>query len=131
MRGPVFLIISGLLPVWYNSDVDETRHRIAERAGESIGARVRRRRKELGLSQVSLADAAGMNQGFISQIERGQANPRPRTMYALAVALDMPQRVPICGGSAPDPSQPSEPRDSPLFGSVTAQLFAIAFEGAP
>ncbi len=90
------------------------------RARESIGARIRRRRKELGLTQVALAEAAGVNQGYLSEIERGLAKPRPRTIDALAVALDLPQGVLIGGGSEHDTPQPLETRELVLLGSIPA-----------
>ena len=90
------------------------------RAGEAIGGRIRRRRKELGLTQAGLASLAGVNQGFISQIERGEANARPRTVDALSVALNLPQGVLIGGGADHDTPQPLETREVPLFGSIPA-----------
>lgn len=91
-----------------------------KRAREGIGQRIRRRRKELGLTQKSLAAASGVNQGFISQIERGLAKPRPRTIDALSVALDLPQGVLIGGGLDHDSPQPLETREIPLLGSIPA-----------
>ena len=93
---------------------------IEQRARESVGARIRRRRKELGLSQTALAAAAGVNQGYISEIERGRAKPRRRTIDALAVALNIPQGVLIGGGADHDTPQPLETRELPLFGSIPA-----------
>ncbi|MFQ5590031.1 MAG: LexA family protein [Phycisphaerae bacterium] len=93
---------------------------VERRANESIGARIRRRRRQLGLSQAALATAANMNQGYISAIERGLANPRRRTIDALAVALDVPQGVLIGGGKDHDAPQPLETRTLPLFGSIPA-----------
>lgn len=91
-----------------------------KRAGEGIGQRIRRRRRDLGLTQKSLALASGVNQGFISQIERGLAKPRRRTIDALAVALDLPQGVLIGGGPDHDTPQPLETREIPLLGSIPA-----------
>ena len=93
---------------------------VENRAVEAIGGRIRRRRKELGLSQERLASAAGINQGYLSQIERGRANPRQRTIDALAVALNLPQGVLIGGGSEHDTPQPWETRELPLFGTIPA-----------
>ena len=93
---------------------------VERRAKESIGARIRRRRRQLGLSQMALAAAANMNQGYISAIERGLANPRRRTIDALAVALNLPQGVLIGAGLDHDAPQPLETRKLPLFGSIPA-----------
>lgn len=96
------------------------RSSIETRASESVGERIRRRRKELGLRQNELATAAGVNQGYVSQIERGQAKPRPRTIDALAIALDIPQGVLIGAGEEHDTPQPLETRQLPLLGSIPA-----------
>ncbi|HUU94381.1 MAG TPA: helix-turn-helix transcriptional regulator, partial [Phycisphaerae bacterium] len=61
---------------------------IEKRAAETLGQRVRRRRRELHLSQTDLAELANVNQGYISEIERDRRNPSRRTIRALAVALD-------------------------------------------
>ncbi len=93
---------------------------VEQRAVESVGARIRRRRRELKLSQSELGAAAGINQGYLSAIERGLANPRRRTIDALAVALDTPQGVLLGGGSDHDAPQPLETVELPLFGSIPA-----------
>jgi len=93
---------------------------IRVRAMEPVGLRIRRRRKELQMTQAGLASAAGVNQGYISSIERGLASPRRRTIDALAAALNMPQGVLIGGGTEHDTPQPLETRELPLFGSIPA-----------
>ena len=93
---------------------------VEQRAKETVGARIRRRRKELRLSQVALATAANVNQGYLSAIERGLANPRRRTIDALAIALNLPQGVLIGGGAEHDAPQPLETRELPLFGTIPA-----------
>ncbi len=101
---------------------------IERRAGETIGERVRRRRRELGITQEELAESAGVNQGYISQIERGLASPRRRTVDALAVALNMPQGVLLGGGADHDAPQPLETRELPLLGSIPAGVPADSQE---
>jgi repressor LexA len=93
---------------------------VQERAGESLGQRVRRRRKELGWTQAELARRANINQGFLSGIEKGQRNPSPQTLNALAVALNVPQGVLLGGGIDHDAPQPYEGRELPLLGSIPA-----------
>ncbi len=93
---------------------------IKARAKEPIGARVRRLRKERGVTQTALAEAAGVNQGYISEIERDLVRPRRRTLDALAAALNMPKGVLIGGGAEHDSPQPLETRELPLFGSIPA-----------
>ena len=112
--------IAELLSFRHNMGVERDEPIIERRAREPVGARIKRRRKELGLTQAQLADKAGVNQGYLSQIETGRANGRPRTIDALAVALDLPQGVLIGGGEEHDTPQPLETRELPLLGSIPA-----------
>jgi repressor LexA len=93
---------------------------VRKRSEERIGERIRRRRKELNLTQIDLAKASGVNQGYLSAIEQGKANPRRRTIDALSVALDLPQGVIVGGGREHDNPQPVESREVPLFGTIPA-----------
>jgi SOS-response transcriptional repressor LexA len=93
---------------------------IAQRASETLGQRLRRRRRELGLRQTDLAGLANMNQGYLSAIERGQRQPSRRAVRALAVALDVPEAILIGGGPEHDAPQLLETRPLPLLGSVPA-----------
>ena len=93
---------------------------IAREASESLGERVRRRRRELGLRQTDLAGLANLNQGYVSAIEGDRRRPRAATVRALAVALDLPEGVLIGGGVEHDAPQLLETRPLPLLGSVPA-----------
>jgi transcriptional regulator with XRE-family HTH domain len=55
-----------------------------------IGAEVRRRRQELGLSGVRLADRAGLAPSAVSQIETGRRVPSSASVVKLAYALNVP-----------------------------------------
>jgi transcriptional regulator with XRE-family HTH domain len=56
----------------------------------SLGERVRKRRKELGLTAKVVARAAGVSSSYISQLERGrQQDPSLPTLRRLADALAM------------------------------------------
>ena len=70
------------------------------------------------MTQIQLAQEAGVNQGYLSSIEQGKAEPSRRVIDALAVALDMPQGVLIGGGADHDTPQPMETRPLPLLGSI-------------
>ncbi|MBI1826817.1 MAG: helix-turn-helix domain-containing protein [Planctomycetes bacterium] len=94
--------------------------KIARRAAESVGQRIKRRRRELKITQAKLARTAGVNQGYISEIERSLVQPRRRTLDALSVALNLPQAVLVGGGQAHDNPQPHESRNVPLFGAIPA-----------
>lgn len=49
--------------------------------------RLKEIRRQRGLSQQQLGEIAGFDQGYISKIERGEANPSLDTIKALAAAL--------------------------------------------
>jgi len=55
--------------------------------GALIGTRVRHHRLQRGLSGVKLAEAAGVSQPFLSQLESGQTSVAIATLYRLADAL--------------------------------------------
>jgi SOS-response transcriptional repressor LexA len=90
------------------------------RARERLGDRVGRRRRELGLTQTELARRAGINQGYLSEIERNRRHPSPVMLAALASALDLPEGVLLGGGSEHDNPQPLETRTLPLLGHIPA-----------
>lgn len=54
-----------------------------------LGMRIRERRLELGLTQSSVAVAAGLTKSFVSQIERGYTAPSISTLRAIAKALEV------------------------------------------
>ena len=62
----------------------------AERAMTAVGALVLQLRREAGYSLGSLAAAAGLSPGLLSQIERGQGNPSLTTLIKLSQALKVP-----------------------------------------
>jgi transcriptional regulator with XRE-family HTH domain len=55
-----------------------------------LGERIRRRRKERGLSLRALGEEIGVTASFLSQIERGLASPSINTLRRVAEALDTP-----------------------------------------
>lgn len=85
---------------------------------ESLGARIRRRRRELGVTQAELAARAGVNQGYISEIERGRARPRRRTMDALVMALDMPHDAAVEAAAQDDAGPALQVVTLPLLASI-------------
>jgi transcriptional regulator with XRE-family HTH domain len=56
---------------------------------EALGEAIRRLRLERGLTQRQLADAADVNETWISHIEAGRTNPAWGTVTRLAAALDL------------------------------------------
>jgi transcriptional regulator with XRE-family HTH domain len=55
-----------------------------------VGARIRRRRTELGQTLASVGGQTGLNIGYLSQLENDKASPSLETLASLAVALDVP-----------------------------------------
>jgi transcriptional regulator with XRE-family HTH domain len=55
--------------------------------GERFGANVVWFRRQVGLTQIQLADRIGMNRTFLSHIERGRGLPRLNTILKLVAAL--------------------------------------------
>ena len=55
----------------------------------AFGETIRRRRKELGLSQEALSFRARLHRNYISDIERGLKSPSLRVVVKLADALEM------------------------------------------
>jgi len=71
----------------------------------SIGAAVRRARTARGLTMVQLAEAIGVSQPFISQMESGRAAPSMTTLYRLAEALAVPTSALLPPATGPSPSR--------------------------
>ena len=56
----------------------------------AVGHQIRRWRAERGLTLARVAEAAGLNVGYLSQIENDKASPSLACLAALAGALDVP-----------------------------------------
>lgn len=54
-----------------------------------FGKKVRKERKERGLSQEALADIAGVHRTYIGMIERGEKNITLANIQKVAEALDL------------------------------------------
>jgi transcriptional regulator with XRE-family HTH domain len=90
---------------------------------EALGARIRERRQEAGLTVRGLAAAVGVSPSLISQIERGRATPSVATLWSIATELRQPvadlfsnsdvENGPARHGTQkPPPVQPHETRKS-------------------
>lgn len=60
------------------------------RAHLAFGAAVRSRRQELGYTQESLAEAAGLHRNYIGAIERGEQNIALNNILRISRVLEMP-----------------------------------------
>lgn len=56
----------------------------------AVGAKIRARRRELGMTQQKLADSVGVVRNFISAIEAGKTNPSSERLPSFAKALKVP-----------------------------------------
>ncbi|KAK1184920.1 XRE family transcriptional regulator [Streptomyces sp. NBS 14/10] len=56
----------------------------------AVGAQIRRRREQRGVSGSELARRAGLSKATLSQLEAGKGNPTIETLDALAIALRIP-----------------------------------------
>ncbi|WP_016957962.1 helix-turn-helix domain-containing protein [Catenovulum agarivorans] len=52
-----------------------------------LGAKIREKRKEIGLAQDKLAELADMDRSYIGRVERGQMNITVEKLYAIAKVL--------------------------------------------
>ncbi|SJZ91499.1 helix-turn-helix domain-containing protein [Selenihalanaerobacter shriftii] len=57
---------------------------------KELGRRVREKRKERDLSLAKLADKVGCTSSFLSQVERGMADPSITSLRKIAQALNVP-----------------------------------------
>lgn len=55
----------------------------------AFGMAIRERRLQLGLSQEAAAQRWGVGPAWLSNVERGQANPGFRSMLALAASMEV------------------------------------------
>ena len=100
--------------------MSEVLQTIQARRRQTLGDRIKRRRQELELTQIELAQSAKITQGFLSSIEGGRRHPGPQTLRVLADALGIPVAVIIGEGPEHDNPQPLDTRELPLFGSIPA-----------
>jgi transcriptional regulator with XRE-family HTH domain len=56
----------------------------------SLGQVIRDRRKRMGHSQESFADAAGVHKNYMGSVERGERNVSLRNLKLIAKALGLP-----------------------------------------
>jgi transcriptional regulator with XRE-family HTH domain len=73
-----------------DSPPDSNRRTDQESIGDSLGVRMRARRKALGLSLRSLAARTGVSASFLGQPERGIVGPSIQTLIAVSRALEVP-----------------------------------------
>ena len=80
-----------------------------------IGKRIARRRKELGLKQAEVCERAGINDKYLSCIERATSIPSLEVVMRLALALDTTP-VARCSRNASQYESPKVDISKELFG---------------
>lgn len=60
-----------------------------------LGEAIRRRRKELGITQPRLAEIAGVSTNTLYKLERGQGNPSLDVLNKIADVLGMELRLEV------------------------------------
>lgn len=60
-----------------------------DQVGSDVGARLRRRRRALGLTLKDVAEQSALTQGFISQVERGYSNASVRALQEICGVLKL------------------------------------------
>src|SRR2546430_299110 len=88
----------------------------------SIGERIRRRRRELEMTQEDLATAAELSKSFVSEIEGGQAAATGLVYLRIANALDVSIQWLLTG------AEPEENRELPGPVRIPPLLSEIAEE---
>jgi transcriptional regulator with XRE-family HTH domain len=98
---------------------------------EHVGARVRARRKSLGMNQSTLADQLGVTFQMIQRYEYGLCRISASTLYAAAIALEAPvgyffeglPEAPTKRVAATPQEQSSLDLGKTRYGRVLADLF--------
>lgn len=57
---------------------------------KTVGQRLRYRRQELGYSQDTVSEKAGLHPTYIGQLERGEKNATIESIEKICIALDYP-----------------------------------------
>lgn len=73
---------------------------------EEFGRRIRHHRERLDVSQMVLAEAAGLHFTYISSVERGRRNVTLLSVLRLAGALGVEPGTLIAGMAVPEDVQP-------------------------
>ncbi len=68
-----------------------------KKKAKAIGRKIAEKRQSESLSQVALAEEAGISQVALSRIETGHAQPRPTTLRRIGAALGISARELLAG----------------------------------
>lgn len=94
---------------------------VASEGRQSLGATVRRLRESAGLTQVALANTAGIGRVTLVRIEKGEQSPRYETLVSLAEALTQSVRE-LVGGQGTSPRSKGEGDQSTYISPFSSNL---------
>lgn len=66
-------------------------------SAKQVAKRIKNRRTTLGVSQLAVADAAGVDRKTINRIENGHFSPNLDTFFRICTALDVEPETIIAG----------------------------------
>lgn len=112
--------------------MNDSQHRAVETDQSwGLGARIRARRKSLGLTMQHVADEAGLTVGFISQIERGLASPSLSSLTNVSRVLDIDPATLFA--QPPSQGEITTAGNRPVYGidpaNMTYERISAAFPG--
>lgn len=88
-----------------------------------VGERIRRLRTQRGVSLGSLATAARLGKGTLSELERGLRNPTLDTLFAITTALGVPLGAVLIDGDSDSDGDPDAASKRSVHGAaVDARL---------
>jgi DNA-binding XRE family transcriptional regulator len=88
-KGGVFDVDTAALRALVDDKVSRAHVAVAEAAVTHLGERLRARRERTGVTQTDLAELSGLTQEMISNLERGQHEPRVATLQKYADGLGL------------------------------------------
>jgi transcriptional regulator with XRE-family HTH domain len=99
----------------------------------TLGAAIRRRRRELGLTLVQVAAATGLSHPFLSQLERGQTRGSMRSLFLVAEALKTSQQALLAQAGPAEPVVPVGTADGSarLLAQVRGEVALTEFSLVP
>jgi len=93
---------------------------------QAVGDRIKKRRKELGLTQMDIKEKTGISSGNISDIEHGNRLPAATTLVQLAEVLDCSIDYILIG-----PPFATEHGENSFIGESAQQLLSLFYALPP
>ncbi|RTE09310.1 helix-turn-helix domain-containing protein [Paenibacillus whitsoniae] len=96
----------------------------------SIGANIKRFRKERKLTQVELAEKSSLSRSYLADIEGDRYNPSVETLKSIAEALNIPTHHLLDEDNAPPPVWATS-KDLRDFKKMLLEDTPVMFDGVP